>query len=86
MKPTLVDSVLHTFILSLNQIDWTPSESENTVDVDSFWSDMENKSLEQAAFASVDPIIHYEGTKIAPFIPPSHRASSVINTEHLKVM
>jgi hypothetical protein len=68
------------------QIDWPQVQlsSDNVVNIDAFWGEMENKSLEQSAFASVDLITSYEGMKIAPFIPPSQCSDTVVNTENLK--
>ncbi|EDO30873.1 predicted protein, partial [Nematostella vectensis] len=73
--------------LSGIKIKWpeSPPFSEDSVDVDGFWAEMENKTLEQVAFATVDMITSFDGARVAPYIPPSQRADKVINTESLKV-
>ncbi|XP_048587023.1 HMG domain-containing protein 3 [Nematostella vectensis] len=72
--------------LSGIKIKWpeSPPLSEDPVDVDGFWAEMENKTLEQVAFATVDMITSFDGARVAPYIPPSQRADKVINTESLK--
>ncbi|EDO47905.1 predicted protein [Nematostella vectensis] len=74
--------------LSGIKIKWpeSPPFSEDSVDVDGFWAEMENKTLEQVAFATVDMITSFDGARVAPYIPPSQRADKVINTESLKAL
>ena len=56
---------------------------EGTVDVDKWWMHVDSKVVEAAVFRSSisEPV---STTDIAPWIPPSCRSSTILNTEHLK--
>ncbi len=57
--------------------------SVDTVDVDKWWTYVDSKVVEAAVFRSStsEPV---SSTDIAPWIPPSCRSSTILNTEHLK--
>ena len=57
---------------------------EGIVDVEKWWGYVDSKVVEAAVFKSAtsEPV---SATDIAPWIPPSCRSSTVLNTEHLKV-
>jgi len=64
-----------------------PSELDNiegTVDVDKWWRHVDSKIVEAAVFKS-STSEQVQVTDIAPWIPPSCRNSTIVNTEHLKV-
>ena len=57
---------------------------EGIVDVEKWWGYVDSKVVEAAVFKSATPE-PVSATDIAPWIPPSCRSSTVLNTEHLKV-
>ena len=56
---------------------------EGTVDVDKWWTYVDSKVVEAEVFrlSTSEPV---STTDIAPWIPPSCRSSTILNTEHLK--
>ena len=54
------------------------------VDIEKWWRYVDGKIVEAAVFRS-SPSESIQVTDIAPWIPPSCRNSTILNTEHLKV-
>lgn len=55
-------------------------EHTGEVDVDGWWSEVDRKMLEAAAFRSATPG-KIEVQKMAPWIPPACRSATVFNSE-----
>ncbi|GCC21953.1 HMG domain-containing protein 3 isoform X1 [Chiloscyllium punctatum] len=70
-------------ILALKNVEftWPDFPTSDEVNVEDFWSTMENEAIEQAAFPSSIPITKFDASIIAPFIPPLLRAPVVVNSE-----
>ncbi|XP_041050047.1 HMG domain-containing protein 3 isoform X1 [Carcharodon carcharias] len=70
-------------ILALKNVEftWPDFPTSDEVNVEDFWSTMENEAIEQAVFPSSIPITKFDASIIAPFIPPLLRASVVVNSE-----
>ncbi|GCB66469.1 hypothetical protein scyTo_0007885 [Scyliorhinus torazame] len=70
-------------ILALKNVEftWPDFPTSDEVNVEDFWSTMENEAIEQTAFPSSIPITKFDASIIAPFIPPLLRASIVVNSE-----
>jgi len=82
------DSMIsNAFYFSYTVVWPAPSELDNiegTVDVDKWWRHVDSIIVEAALFRS-STSEQVQVTDIAPWIPPSCKNSTVVNTEHLKV-
>ncbi|XP_062909237.1 HMG domain-containing protein 3 isoform X2 [Mobula hypostoma] len=72
-----------TNVLSLENVEftWPDFLTSDEVNVEDFWSTMENEAIEQAVFPSSIPITKFDASIIAPFIPPLLRGPVVVNSE-----
>ncbi|XP_069754269.1 HMG domain-containing protein 3 isoform X1 [Narcine bancroftii] len=60
---------------------WPDFITSDEVNVEDFWSTIENEAIEQAVFPSSIPITKFDASIIAPFIPPLLRGPMVVNSE-----
>ncbi|XP_051869522.1 HMG domain-containing protein 3 [Pristis pectinata] len=70
-------------VLALKNVEftWPDFLTSDEVNVEDFWSTMENEAIEQAVFPSSIPITKFDASIIAPFIPPLLRGPVVVNSE-----
>ncbi|XP_078267381.1 HMG domain-containing protein 3-like [Rhinoraja longicauda] len=70
-------------VLALKNMEftWPDFLTSDEVNVEDFWSTMENEAIEQAVFPSSIPITKFDASIIAPFIPPLLRGPVVVNSE-----
>ncbi|KAE8614030.1 hypothetical protein XENTR_v10007952 [Xenopus tropicalis] len=74
----------NTLTLSNIEFTWPEFLTSNEVNMDDFWSTLENEVLEQATFPSSIPISKFDASIIAPFFPPLMRGPVVFNSESYK--
>ncbi|XP_018106703.1 HMG-box containing 3 L homeolog isoform X3 [Xenopus laevis] len=74
----------NTLTLSNIELTWPEFMTSNKVNMDDFWSSLENEVLEQAAFPSSIPISKFDASIVAPFFPPLMRGPVVFNSESYK--
>ncbi|KAG8438966.1 hypothetical protein GDO86_005230 [Hymenochirus boettgeri] len=77
-------NVENTLTLSNIEFTWPEFLTSNEVNLEDFWSTLENEVLEQAAFPSSIPISKLDASIIAPFFPPLMRGPVVFNSESYK--
>ncbi|XP_044137057.1 HMG domain-containing protein 3 isoform X1 [Bufo gargarizans] len=72
--------------LTLNNIEFTWPEvlTYNEVNMEDFWSTLENEVLEQAVFPTSVSVTKFDASIISPFFPPLMRGAEVVNSESYK--
>ncbi|XP_075712294.1 HMG domain-containing protein 3 isoform X3 [Rhinoderma darwinii] len=77
-------NVENTLTLTNIEFTWPEFLTTNEVNMEDFWSTLENEVLEQAAFPSSISITKFDASIISPFFPPLMRGTVVLNSENYK--